>query len=71
MDLQSSKIELTKLILNIDNPGLIKKIKDLLIRESSDFWMELTENQKEELKMGIQQLNDGNRISIEDFLKKV
>ena len=49
MNIQSTKIELTKLILNIDNPKLIAKIKDLLLKETSDFWLELTDIQKEEL----------------------
>lgn len=71
MDIQSSKIELTKLILNIDDPALIEKIKDLLVRETSDFWSTLTDEQKEELKLGIEQLNDGQRTSFEDFLNKV
>ncbi len=71
MDIQSLKIELTKLILNIDNPALIEKIKDLLVQETGDFWSTLSEDQKEELKLGIQQLNEGQRVSFDDFLKKV
>ena len=71
MDLQTAKIELTKLILSIENPTIIEKIKDLLINETSDFWSDLTNEQKDELKLGIQQLNEGQRISFKDFLKKV
>ena len=68
MDIQTLKIELTKLILNIDNPSIIEKIKDLLISETSDFWPTLSDPQKEELRLGIQQLNDGERIAFKDFL---
>ena len=71
MDLQTAKIELTKLILSIENPTIIEKIKDLLINETSDFWLDLTNEQKDELKLRIQQLNEGKRISFKDFLKKV
>jgi hypothetical protein len=71
MDIQSLKIELTKLILDIDNPALIEKIKDLLLKETGDFWSTLSEDQKEELKFGIHQLNEGKRISFDEFLKKV
>ena len=39
MDIQSTKIELAKLILDIENPALIQKIKDLLLKEPSDFWL--------------------------------
>ena len=44
MDLQTAKIELTKLILSIENPAIIEKIKDLLIHETSDFWSEMTKD---------------------------
>jgi len=71
MDLQTAKIELTKLILSIENPVIIEKIKDLLINETSDFWSEMTMEEKDELKLGIKQLNEGQRISFKDFLKKV
>lgn len=71
MDIQSSKIELAKLILNIENPNLISKIKDLVTKETSDFWMTLTESEKAEINFGIEQLNKGFRISLDDFLSKV
>ena len=71
MNIQSTKIELTKLILSIDNPKLIEKIKDLLLKETSDFWLELTDIQKEELKIGVEQLNNGERIAFKEYLKKV
>ena len=71
MDLQTAKIELTKLILSIENPVIIEKIKDLLINETSDFWSEMTMEEKDELKLGIKQLNESQRISFKDFLKKV
>lgn len=71
MDIQALKIELAKLILNLENPSLIQKIKDLLTRETSDFWTLLSEQEKEEIQLGIKQLDNGQRISFEDFLKKV
>jgi len=71
MDLQTAKIELTKLILSIENPTIIEKIRDLLVNETSDFWSEMTKEEKDELKLGIKQLNEGQRISFKDFLKKV
>ena len=71
MDIQAMKIELAKLILDIENPSLIQKIKDLLIKESSDFWAELSDEEKAEIKLGIEQLNAGKRTSFEDFMKRV
>jgi len=71
MDTQTSKIELAKLILELEDPNLINKIYELLLDESSQFRKSLSEHEKEEIKLGIEQLNRGERISFEDFLKKV
>jgi len=71
MDTQASKIELAKLILELEDPKLINKIHELLLDENSQFRKSLTEHEKEEIKLGIEQLNRGERISFEEFLKKV
>lgn len=71
MDAQATKIELAKLILDLDDPKLIRKIHKLLMDESSSFRKSLTKFEKEEIKLGLEQLNRGERITVEDFLKKV
>jgi hypothetical protein len=71
MDIQASKLELVKLIVNIDNGKVIDKILSVLKSEQEDFWLELSEIEKEEIQIGIKQLDSGNRISIDDFLAKV
>jgi len=71
MDIQSIKIELAKLILEIENPSLIHKIKDVLTKETSDFWTKLSAQEKSEIQLGLKQLNSGQRIAFEDFMKKV
>lgn len=71
MDTKATKIELAKLILDLDDPKLIQKIQKLLMDENSSFRKSLTEFEKEELNLGLEQLNSGKRTSVEDFLKKV
>ena len=71
MDIQSSKIELVKIILNIENNEFIKKVTDFIDEEKSDFWNELTQEQQEEIKMGIDQLNKGKRMSYNEVLKRI
>ncbi len=71
MDIQATKLELVKLIVNIDNRKVIDKILRVLKSEQEDFWLELSEMEKEEIQIGIKQLDSGKRISIEDFLAKV
>jgi len=70
MDLQSSKLELVRLILKIDNQKTINKLTAILQDQDEDFWNELSDQQKEEIKLGINQLNDGQRISLEEFISK-
>jgi hypothetical protein len=71
MDIQTSKLELVKLIINIDNQKIINKLINILSAEQEDFWFELSEEEKKEIKLGIAQLDSGQRISLDDFLKKV
>jgi len=70
MDIHASKLELVKLILNIDNQKIINKLIKVLKSEPEDFWLELTESEREEIKLGISQLESGKRISLEAFKKK-
>ncbi len=55
----------------MENPLLIQKIKDLLTKETSEFWTTLTKEEREEIQLGIKQLNSGRRISFDDFMRKV
>ncbi|MCB9230699.1 MAG: hypothetical protein H6581_03510 [Bacteroidia bacterium] len=71
MDIQAAKIELAKLILSLESPGLIQKIKDLVTSESSAFNESLTEHEKLEIELGLKQLNNGQRIAFDDFLERV
>ena len=71
MDIQSSKIELAKLILSLENPELIEKIKNLLKKETKQKRIALTNFEKEEIELAIKMLDKGEKISFSDFLKKV
>ena len=71
MDLQTSKIELVKIILEIENFELIKNLTEILKKKEKDFWSELTIEEKEEIKLGIEQLDKGRRVSFEEMLRKV
>lgn len=71
MDIQTSKIELVKMILNINNERFIKKVTDFIIEEKSDFWNDLSNEEQAEIKKGIEQLNQGKKILFKDVLKKL
>lgn len=67
MDIQASKIELAKMILDLEDSKLIEKVRKLLTKEKKDFYDELSEDQKLEIQFGIDQLDRGEKISWEDF----
>jgi hypothetical protein len=71
MDIKTSKIELVKMILNIDSDQFIEKITEFIKKEKSDFWNELSPEDQAEIEEGIKQLDAGNKISYQDFLKKI
>lgn len=71
MDLKTSKIELVKIILNIENDKFIKKVTDFINNEKSDFWNDLSITEQNEIKKGISQLEKGQRVSYKDVLKKI
>ncbi|MDR6968604.1 hypothetical protein J2X31_002627 [Flavobacterium arsenatis] len=71
MDIQTSKIELVKLILNIENSDFIQKVSDFIKNEKSDFWNDLSVAEQNEIRKGIEDLDNGKRIEYSDFLKKI
>ena len=61
MDIQASKIELAKMILETEDGSIIKKIHNIFSgKADTDFYSEFTEDLKLEIQFGIDQLNSGN-----------
>ncbi len=71
MNIQTSKIELVKMILNIENDKFIEKITEFIQKEKVDFWNELSLSEQKEIEKGIKELNNGKRVEFNDFLKKI
>lgn len=71
MDIQSTKLQLLKTILENENVEFIQKVADFVNKEKSDFWDELNLAEQKEIKQGIEELESGKRISYEEFLKKI
>lgn len=71
MDIQASKIELVKMILDLEDSKLIEKVRKLLTTEKKDFYDEFTEDQKLEIQYGIEQLDRGDKVSWEEVYKRI
>jgi hypothetical protein len=72
MNIQTTKIELVKMILNIENYKFIQEVTDFIKKnEKTDFWDDLSLSEQKEIKEGIEELDNGERIAYKDFLEKI
>ena len=71
MDIRTTKLELLKMILETDNNDFIQKLSDFVKNERVDFWDELTISEQSEIKKGIDELDNGKRVTYNSFLKKI
>lgn len=71
MDIQSTKIELMRLILGIENPHTINKISALVKNENSDFWNDLTITQRKEIEQAVKELDAGKGMEWNEFKSSI
>ena len=71
MDIQTTKLELLKTILETENSEFIQRVADFVKKEKTDFWNELSTSEQTEIKKGITELENGKRVSYDSFLKKI
>lgn len=70
MNIQAEKLEIMKLILETNNPGVLESIKDLFSKsESKDFWDTLSHDQKTEILESINEIEKGEVVDYEEFMK--
>ena len=71
MNIQAEKIELTKLLLNTDNPSIIQSIKDIFKKaNTSDFLDTLSFEEKEEIEEASLEIENGQTTDYEKFMSK-
>jgi hypothetical protein len=62
MDIQAEKLSLVQAILDIDDAGLIKKVKKILKKREHDWFDDLTEEQQQSVDRALEQLDRGEGI---------
>ena len=71
MKLQTEKLEIMKLILETDNPSLLKSIKMLFWKQQkADFWETLPEDHKEDILEGIKDIERGDVVDYDKFMER-
>lgn len=70
MNIETTKLELMKLLLNTQKESVLEKIKDIFQRESSqDWWEELNEEEHKEIEFGLREAENGEVKSHQDVMK--
>ena len=71
MNIQAEKLELVRLILDTDNPGILSSIKRIFqISKKGDFWDDLPQYQKDEILKGLEEIENGETLDYNEFIKK-
>ncbi len=69
MDIQTKKLDLIQWLIQLNDERLLKKI-EILQAEDLDFWNELSEHQRQEIKKGIAELDAGKKQDYEQVIFK-
>lgn len=71
MDIRTTKLELLKTISETENTDFIQRVAEFVKKEKNDFWDDLSLSEQSEIKKGIEELDNGKKVSYESFLKKI
>ena len=71
MDIQATKIELAQRLLSETSEVVLQKIKDILISEKTDWWDEISEEEKLAIDDGLSELDQGERIPHDQVMNEI
>ncbi|MDP2891340.1 MAG: hypothetical protein Q8P34_20540 [Bacteroidota bacterium] len=71
MDIQAEKLEIMKMLLETDNPGILNSIRKIFEKELKvDFWENISTDQKDDILKGIEEIENGEFVDYENFINK-
>lgn len=70
MNIESVRRKKAKRIPVVDSGHFVRKAEVHLNSHETDFWDELTPEQQQEIKSGLQELDQGKRILLKDLMTK-
>jgi hypothetical protein len=71
MDIQAEKLNLVQAILDIEDIGLIKRVKKILKKNDHDWFDDLTEEQQQGVMRSLEQLDRGEGIPHEEAMARL
>ncbi len=70
MNIETTKLELMKLLLNTQKESVLEKIKDIFQKESSqDWWEEMNEEEQQDIEVGLKEAQNDLVKSHQDVMK--
>ena len=69
MNIRLEKLELMKMLMETENPLVLKAIRKIFQKEEKDWWDDLTEEQQNILNESMEQYEKGEFSSFDDFIK--
>lgn len=71
MDLQAEKLKLVQAVLDIEDIGVLKKVRKLLKKQGHDWFDDLTDEQQQSIMRGIKQADMGDVIPHAEAMKRL
>jgi hypothetical protein len=72
MDIQTTKLELMRLVLNTRKEQVLQRIMEIFEQEEeADFWDELSSEDQSAIDEGLEQLNKGQYVSHESVREEI
>jgi hypothetical protein len=65
-----TKAELISIIDNLEDETFLNVLKETVMAYKTDFWDTLSESEQKEIDLGIDQLDNGQRISYAEIERK-
>jgi hypothetical protein len=69
MDIKAKKLDLIQWLIQLNDERLLRKI-EAIQSEDADFWNELNEHEKQEIKKGLGELEAGQKHEYEQVISK-
>ena len=71
MNILAEKIEIMKLILETENPGILESVRNIFNKSAAvDFWETLPKEQQDDILQGIKEVENGDVVDYEEFMRK-
>lgn len=67
------KNDLIKVIINTEDVTFLQKVKDFFKKQqvNTDWWDEISENEKEMIELGLKDIEEGNVVAHEDLRAEI